>query len=174
MIEIRTGNIPCQLFISDVNKHLIFKKWFIDYLSKSIIFSSSDRNEGSIFNSDFFIPTFHNEYHNIVFPIINDHTLSLSSFLGYVNKPLQIENFWFQQYKKGDSHTWHRHGSIFSNVYYVDLPEDSSKTSFRFRGEEFEVDVKEGQILTFPSYLEHCSKPNLSDKIKTVIAFNST
>jgi hypothetical protein len=81
--------------------------------------------------------------------------------------------YWFQQYKKGDYHDWHAHfGCMFSNVYYVDLPEKASKTTFKVLDREFEVDVEEGQILTFPSCFLHTSKPNKSTKIKTVISVN--
>jgi uncharacterized RmlC-like cupin family protein len=39
-------------------------------------------------------------------------------------------------------------------------------------GEEIEVHVDEGDILVFPTFIPHRSKPNLDTKIKTVIAFN--
>ena len=106
---------------------------------------------------------------------------ALSTFLMYKDPfvlfdPDNLRTYnqvWYQQYKKGDYHGWHRHpNNTFSNVYYVSLPKNSASTSFRYSGKEFEINVKEGQILTFPSYLEHCSKPNPSDQIKTVISFN--
>ena len=37
---------------------------------------------------------------------------------------------------------------------------------------EFDIDVQEGDILTFPSSYLHCSKPNKSDFTKTIIGFD--
>jgi mannose-6-phosphate isomerase-like protein (cupin superfamily) len=85
---------------------------------------------------------------------------------------LKLLNYWFQQYEESDRHSWHIHEySVFSNVYYVDLPNGAAKTTFKVSGKEFEVEVAEGQILTFPSCFQHCSKPNKVGT-KTVISFN--
>ena len=109
-----------------------------------------------------------NLFYKIITPYMNNMCLKIKA------KTWRIHNGWFQQYKKNNFHDWHRHSSsVFNNIYYVDLPAGASKTTFRFLGKEFQVEVKEGQILSFPSFFEHCSKPNLSDNIKTVIAFNS-
>ena len=91
-----------------------------------------------------------------------------------VSEELNIFNYWFQQYKKKDFHTWHIHGGCnFSCVYYVDIDDNCSKTTFRLLdGSEFDVAVKEGDVLVFPSYMPHTSKPNKSNKTKTIISFN--
>ena len=62
---------------------------------------------------------------------------------------------------------------MFSNVYYAKLPNKEIKTSFRLHGEEFNFDVKEGQILTFPSCFQHMSPENTFDESKVVVAFNT-
>jgi len=174
MIEIKTGDIPCCAYVSDVPNHSFFKEWFLNYINSSIIFSMIDKsNDHYIYNTDFFNSNFHKDYHDVITPIINNHNLSLFYFLKYKEDYFfRIKKLWFQQYAKGDGHSWHRHDGVFSSVYYVDLPEGVSTTTFRFQGKEFEIDVNEGQILTIPSFFEHCSKPNKSDKMKTVIAFN--
>ena len=83
-----------------------------------------------------------------------------------------IDSFWVQQYKDEDYHDWHFHGNtMFSSIYYVELPTET-QTTFRFLNQEFFIECKEGDIITFPSYLSHCSKPNKSGSRKTVIAFN--
>lgn len=83
-------------------------------------------------------------------------------------------SIWFQQYQKDNYHGWHWHEDCqYSSVYYLDLPEGSSNTTFKYLDEEYDVPVVEGDILTFPSSVFHCSKPNKSDKVKTVISFNS-
>jgi len=86
-----------------------------------------------------------------------------------------VTNCWFQQYMKGDNHDYHYHlGSFYNCVYYVELPENGSKTTFRINGKEIEFDIVEGDILCFPGTIEHCSKPNMSNKRKTIVAFNTT
>jgi hypothetical protein len=175
MIEIKTGNVPCCIYISDVPEHLSFKKWFLNYLNSNKIFSIINKQHGNIiYNTDYFVTKFHEEYREIILPIFNNHNLSLFNYLQYSeNDFFRIKNIWFQQYAKGDGHSWHRHDGVFSSIYYVDLPDGASLTTFRFQGKEFEVDVREGQILTIPSFFEHCSKPSKSVNLKTVIAFNS-
>ena len=84
----------------------------------------------------------------------------------------EVHNIWFQQYSKGDYHGWHNHGECqFANVYFLDLPDTKMTTQF-FKEEP--IEVEEGTILTFPSWLIHSSPINTSDKTKTVIAFNSS
>jgi len=179
MIEIKTGNVPCCVYVSEVAGHMHFKSNILNSIKKygcyGIYKGEKDLGQ-SIFNTDWHLSNaFYNknsEYTSIINNIIGEHTEALTHFLRYVD-PISCENIWFQQYKRNDFHGWHRHErSVFSNVYYVDLPDNASKTSFRFLGKEFSIEVKEGQILTFPSFIEHCSKPNPSDKIKTVISFN--
>jgi hypothetical protein len=86
---------------------------------------------------------------------------------------LSVYNYWFQMYSKGDWHAWHNHlGANFSNVYYLNLPEGAAKTTFKILGKEFSIEVKEGQVLSFPGIVNQCSKPNPSEEPKVVIAFN--
>ncbi len=87
-----------------------------------------------------------------------------------------IHNGWFQQYAKREEHGWHTHGECnFANVYFLDLPDESMKTQFYDITERKimnEIDVKEGQLLTFPAHILHRSPPNTSDSVKTIISFN--
>ena len=174
MIEIKTGDVPCSVYISKVPDNLSIKHSFLDQLGNLPVYSICDQGQ-RLFNTDYFLNPLYNRIdYNTIRRVVQRHNDALSLFLNYT-KTISVENnyFWLQQYKKNDYHVWHRHCGSFSNVYYIDLPEDSSKTTFRYMGKEFQVEVKEGHILTFPSFLEHCSKPNPSDKIKTVISFNS-
>ena len=177
MIEIKTGDIPCCVYVSEVEEHQEIKAKFFKFLAQNNVHGTIGVKGDEIYNTDYFVKnhsSIDNSYFDIVSPIFDKHNDALSKFLNYV-VPISTGQFWFQQYKKNNKHSWHRHkNSIFSNVYYVDLPEGTSKTKFRFLGREFTVDVKEGQILTFPSFIEHCSKPSLSEHIKTVISFNSS
>jgi hypothetical protein len=176
MVEIKTGDIPCCIFVSNVSHHQNIKNNFLNSIKDTPRFSIKDSNL-TILNTDYYlVDSFRDityNYSSFILPILEEHNNSLTKFLNYYTK-IKVGLYWFQQYSSGDFHSWHHHpGSVFSNIYYVDLPEKSVRTKFRFLGEEFEIAVEEGQILTFPSFLEHCSPPNSSDSIKTIISFNS-
>lgn len=88
----------------------------------------------------------------------------------------QVNEIWFQQYLQESEHGWHIHGSNFTNVYYLELPEGTPKTQIinpYNQKDIIEVDVKEGDLLTFPSYVLHKAPKNNSDKRKTIISFNT-
>ena len=88
-------------------------------------------------------------------------------------KKWEIINGWFQQYEAKSSHKYHTHPNVnFTNVYFLELPDFQFKTLIKIKDKEYEYEVKEGQIITFPAHLLHTSPPN-GDLRKTVIAFNS-
>jgi len=86
----------------------------------------------------------------------------------------RVEKSWFQQYGNKSGHQWHMHSQTnFTNVYFLELPDESLKTSLKVGEKEYEYDIKEGQIITFPASIRHRSKYNNTNKRKTVISFNS-
>ena len=88
-----------------------------------------------------------------------------------------IHNMWYQQYYKNSHHEWHTHPWVqFSSVYYVELPDERYATQFKnpVNNEIFQLNVKEGDLLIFPSALIHRSPKIKSNKRKTIISFNSS
>lgn len=82
---------------------------------------------------------------------------------------------WFQQYDKNSQHGWHIHGHNFTGVYYVDLPQDKYKTEYLNPLNNKEIkffDVKEGDLILFPSHLVHRAPILKDDFVKTIISFN--
>ena len=117
-------------------------------------------------------PNFYRPYYELVSPVIADVVTKVNDLYEYPDQ-VKLTNYWFQKYLKNDHHEWHIHKeTMFNGVYFLSLPEGASKTSFKLLGEEFSVDVKEGQVLVFPSLYVHCSKPNMSSDPKLVVAFN--
>ena len=99
----------------------------------------------------------------------------------YGKKNLEIIASWFNQYYKmsGSEHPFHNHaGEEFSvdlvSVYYVELEDKSLRTILKHprTGKEIVPRVKEGQILTFDSRVDHRSPRNYTDTRKTIISFN--
>ena len=87
----------------------------------------------------------------------------------------EIYDMWFQQYTTNSTHGWHNHGHNFTNVYYLELPEDSPQTEWLDPVDNKTVhkfDVKEGDIITFPSFLIHRAPINNSMSQKTIISWN--
>jgi cupin superfamily acireductone dioxygenase involved in methionine salvage len=164
-------NINCPLFISNVTNHTQIKNDILQSISSMGSFSYRE-TINNITNTDWHLNNnYSRKYFEIVKPVLYNHIDLVKKTLGY--KTLDIINYWFQQYYPGDYHGWHNHGKcVFSNVYYVDLAETSPKTQFKLGDTEFYVDVSEGDIITFPSFLAHQSPINQSSFVKTVIAFN--
>lgn len=172
MIKIIENNIQLPFLIYSVKEHENIKISILESIKKMGKYSYIDDSQ-SMSNSDWHLKRdFYRPYYLIIQPIINNLLEKLDELFKYENK-IQLGNYWFQQYEKNDFHDWHIHNfGVFSCVYYVDMPNKSSKTTFKLFDKEFEIDVKEGEILIFPSFLNHCSKPNKSNFCKTVIAFN--
>jgi len=84
------------------------------------------------------------------------------------SKKWEIDNIWFQQYKKGDFHNWHMHKKTnFSAVYYVELPKGTETKFYNQKN----INIKEGDFVIFPGFWYHRSE-KIKSKRKTVIAFN--
>lgn len=97
-------------------------------------------------------------------------------FSGYdrENTNLKIIHYWFQQYKDEDSHPFHIHtNSDYSMVYFVELQEKSHSTVFIDHDKkQVQLDVKEGDLLLFPSLVFHSSPKNNSLTGKTILSAN--
>ena len=108
--------------------------------------------------------------------VINNKMLEFAKSLGCERHV--IHNYWFQQYRKNSRHVWHTHQDChWTSVYFVEFPEDAPRTEYiepLGNGEVKTFDVKEGDLLTFPSFLVHRAPKVASDIRKTIISFNSS
>lgn len=172
-LQMKTIPQTCDFYLHKVPNHLALKEQILVSISNMGRHSLEDKNQ-KIFNSDWYLPSsFPRPYFEHIRPTIETHLQEIKqSVNGSTTNALTLQNYWFQQYTVDDYHDWHIHEmSMFSNVYYVDLPQGASKTTFKYREKTFDVNVEEGHILTFPSCFAHCSKPNQAG-VKTVISFN--
>jgi cupin superfamily acireductone dioxygenase involved in methionine salvage len=87
-----------------------------------------------------------------------------------------IHNGWYQQYLEGHFHNYHSHPNCnFTNIYFVETPEKEMITDILDAdGKKINLKCKEGQIISFPAFLLHRSKPNNTKSRKTIISFNSS
>lgn len=176
-ITVRNADVPCKVFKTHVQNHAELKSTILESIAELGIHNAVTKFE-RISNTDWHIKkdlsiAFENrKYLKIVNPILTEHNKKVAEYTGSIG--IYTNHVWFQQYEKLDFHGWHNHGNcMYSNVYYVELDKSCPRTSFKFMGTEFNIDVEEGDILTFPSFLSHCSRPNKSGLRKTVVAFNS-
>lgn len=171
-MNLKKSQLPAHVFVSSVENHHELKPLVLASLRDFGEFSYRSAHN-SISNTDWHLaPNVIRPYLELVLQPISQHVEAVRLANNYTSS--SVGRCWFQQYKKGDFHDWHTHGEcMFSSVYYVDLPDGSPKTSFLLDGKEFSIDVREGDILTFPSFLAHRSAPNPSDRAKTVFSFNS-
>lgn len=111
---------------------------------------------------------------SVVKPSLDRHMQSLMYSMGY--DQTELDNLWFQQYNKGSGHGWHVHMFCqWTNVYYLDFPPGSPKTQLVSPFDQstvFELEVEEGDILTFPSMVIHRAPAVDADVVKTIVSFN--
>lgn len=147
----------------EINKNILS---LIDKIPKN---SFKDKNQ-NISNTDWNLPqSFKREYLDYFYKIINPYMDKIATILN--SKTWSINNAWFQQYNKSESHDWHTHAkSNFTNVYFVELPSKSLGTEIlNYK----KLNLKEGDLLTFPAYIYHRSPLNITNERKTIISFNS-
>jgi hypothetical protein len=118
-------------------------------------------------------------YESIVRQNISNELIDFSSYLDF---PLSIMCMWYERSKRSHRHPVHNHGGAgFSAVMYVEFnPEVHESTVLYspygnpFTGAlmSYRPDVKEGDIIFFPSSFLHEARPNESDEVRTIISFN--
>lgn len=95
-------------------------------------------------------------------------------FSDKLGEKIAYNNIWFQWYDNGDYHDWHTHAQThFTNIYYLNLPYQSIKTKVKVFGETKNIDIQEGQIISFPGFWKHSSPVNNTDQAKIIISFNT-
>ena len=135
---------------------------------------------GSGLYTDFFISSKVQEmpsYFNTVLDVIKPY---LKSFMD--GNPVEFVEMWYQKYYNMVEHKAHTHGFTgWSSIIYVEFdPEVHESTKFfsPFRQpwdcdvETFQPNIKEGDMILFPSSLLHEAPLNRSDKRRTIISYN--
>jgi uncharacterized protein (TIGR02466 family) len=168
----------CQLDID--NKKLL------DDLRKS---NSSDRRQ---FDSGYQTPnTIGKQRLDWFFENIDPLAFAIAEKWG-IKQPIKLLNWWYSIHKKYDYGKLHNHSEgIISGVYYIKVPSNSGQISFQrpdnqqycFEGDVineynfkyYSYDPVQGQVLLFPSYLNHLVHQNITEDEsdeRICIAFN--
>jgi hypothetical protein len=106
----------------------------------------------------------------------------IHKFKNEIGVNLDVEDFWFQEYKKGMNHQPHTHGPLgFSAVAYIkynNQKHDStvfiSPYSCNVTGipSTYRPEVNEGEIIFFPANILHYARQNNTDENRLICSFN--
>jgi len=170
-MQLKKYDIGCPLIVSTFAEHSNIKQLLLEKISTSesqLVKNSNDL----ISRTDFYIDK-PRDYKDFIVPKLADHMKGV--FLEFNIPEFSIGNVWFQQYNMLDKHDWHIHPNChWTNVYFLELPTNENKTLIKqvLSNSNIEYDAKEGDIITFPSFLYHKSRKNISQEQKTIISFN--
>jgi hypothetical protein len=165
-----TGTFEIPYFIVPIKEHLEIKEKLLEIIEKDEGQRRTDFDQ-TIYKTDYFLKKENREYFNILSPFITEILKDLPINCSFIDHDNHI---WYQQYIKLDHHSFHIHNNQWSGIYYVELDKKSPGTQFKNYVSNTPIfpSIKEGDVLIFPGWLEHRSPPNISQKRKTVIAFN--
>jgi hypothetical protein len=161
--------------VKSFTKHESYKDKTLELISTSKYKSPNvAKAEVNITKTDWDFSRTDREWLSYIQETLMSEVFDIYDNMGYSG--FKVNEIWFQQYLQESEHGWHIHSGNFTNVYYLELPEGTPKTQIinpYNQKDIIEVDVKEGDLLTFPSYVLHKAPKNNSDKRKTIISFNT-
>jgi len=138
-------------------------------LIKLIDEDKNGKNQDDIFKTDY-----HSTNKGKWFDFFKKNILnSFSSFFieKYNVDKLLIDCCWYQIYMQKGYHKLHVHPNTnFTNIFYLQLPGPENSTVV----DKKLLQIKEGDIVSFPGFIPHESKPNIYKKPKIIISFNSS
>ena len=161
------------VWVYSVPNHLQLKEYILSSIDQ---YDQVGECPDPVTKTDFYDYTFESGLPDY-FPYLADSLDDLWKLIcnKYWASTLDISKVWFQQYTTNDFHGWHFHGqSSISLSYMLELNDPRYSTEFidTERNEVFQLDVDEGDILVFPSYIIHRSPLLKSDRRKTSVAIN--
>ena len=166
---ITLNNIPVS-FLYDVPKAVDHKNIILDLIQKI-----PPNKYNAISHTDVNLPEgFHREY--TFYFLKNIYPQFKQKFLEHLGETyMDLNKIWFQWYNQNDYHPWHVNPWChFTNIYFLKNTNINLNTQIKFGKKDYEVEIKEGQILTIPSFYLHQSPINTLKEHKVVISFNTT
>lgn len=161
-----TDKLPDFVHIFSVEDHEFWKPKLLESIEQMKKINNIQLNNKGYYY-DYNIPKAERTYKHLTDNIVLTYINELEEIYGLKNMKMPI--YWFQQYLQGSDFSWHQHDDHWAMVYYVELPEKSESTEFLKFGQ---FNVKEGDIIFFPTFLIHRSPIIKSNFQKTIIATN--
>tara|TARA_B100001029_G_scaffold106208_1_gene87627 strand:+ start:60 stop:587 length:528 start_codon:yes stop_codon:yes gene_type:complete len=150
-----------------------------DYILSLIPFDNKEAIDENISFADYWIGNDIPEYGNAVNEIIKPYIDDFYKVAPY--KFQRLTKMWCHRYNMGDYFQPHTHGPIgYSAILYAEYDDKKHKSTrffSPFMAEYGECDnkslnIKEGDLIIFPSNLSHMAPPNYSNIDRTIISFN--
>lgn len=163
-----------HVIVTPFSLHNILKQKLLELIDSSNLVESITTANDNITKTDFnYSENYDRNYLNLCKPYIID--CISQKFKHYNTNGLAFGNFWFQQYHENDFHDWHIHKNChWTNIYFLELNTKSQLTQIRdLSGSLIAYEAKEGDIISFPSFLYHRSSQITDNLRKTIISFNS-
>ncbi len=184
-MNLRKESFEVPIYISHLPNHAELKSTLMELLGS--LDAPRLREEASdIAHCSFGMPWLNRKWHKVFLESAQEHLTLLYAQLG--TPEWVIRGAWYQSYESGNTHHRHNHGECtWANVYYLDLSSPQLATRFYHPAKDaveqrgslssdsppvIQPRVREGDIVTFPGYLEHESPVIAGDHSKTVISFN--
>jgi hypothetical protein len=173
------SQISCPLVKKTLSSHSLIKQVLLDAIEasgaefKSPNSAISRENYAYITKSDYYSKVNGNVPYKELAVQLEPILLELCSTFNW--ERYQIHNVWFQQYEQGSSHGYHTHTHCqFTGVYYLELPDIAPRTEMinPFDSTPTVINVSEGDVIIFPSFIRHRAPVVQSDIRKTIISFN--
>jgi len=161
-----TDKLPDFVHIFSVEEHDYWKPKLLEAIEKMKEINNIQLNEKGYYY-DFNIRNVQRTYKQLMDNIVLFYINEIEECYGLKCK--SIAPYWFQQYLQGSDFGWHQHDHHWAMVYYIELPETSESTEFLNFGQ---FNVKEGDIIFFPTFLVHRSPKIQSNLRKTIISTN--
>ena len=157
---------PDHVHIFPVEEYDYYKPLLLESIEKMKAENNIQLNEKGYYY-DFNIPKARRTYASLMDNLLLPYIDQIEELYGLKYK--EKNRYWFQQYLQASDFGWHEHGGHFAVVFYLELPEMTEATEFLNYGQ---FDVKEGDVIFFPTFLIHRSPMIKSNKRKTIIATN--
>ena len=171
----RKHRINCPIVVDHVLSHKNCRDNLLSLIKQSSGGKICNHHD-QISSTDFFCQNAKKLYQPLILSMIDIIVLKMTKEFFYEcgRNPTAL---WYQQYQKNDTHSWHNHAngqSTLSIIYYLELPKGTPGTEFKdpFTKRIHRPKVKEGDIIMFPSFVDHRSPQNRSNQTKTIISMN--
>lgn len=118
------------------------------------------------------------------FAFVKPHIRTYLEAIGIDEKDIVTRNCWANEYPKGTNTNRHRHlysdygtghhnhktpYDIIGVLLYINKPEGTADLMLEIDGKMTDMNVKNGEIIIFPSYQYHQTHPNMSDEYKHLV-----
>jgi len=180
------GIFPTPILIANIGREFTDdEKSFFDLQKETIV-----NNLGNITSADNYLMK-----NKVMADINNELLFALNHYMDKIIVPKDdvkpyITQSWLNWTEKGQFHHRHAHqNSYLSGVLYINTDEEKDKIIFfndgyekihvyskewnLFNSKSWFFNVKPGDIIVFPSHLQHMVEPTTSDETRVSLSFNT-